>query len=111
MIIFNAITHQQLCSFLARLPPGRDVAPRRLAAKVCQQPETFVEHVALLGNRHVGGVFVAVAVETDFVTSVSDHGAFFGEGLEAVAGDEPGCFDVVFFEELEEAPGAYCAGE
>lgn len=54
---------------------------------------------------------MAVAVETDFVTGVPDHGAFFGEGLEGVAGDEPGCFDVVFFEELEEAAGAYCAGE
>jgi hypothetical protein len=54
---------------------------------------------------------VAVAVQADFVAGVADHGAFVREGFEAVARDEPGGFDVVFFEEFEEATGAVRAGE
>lgn len=52
-----------------------------------------------------------VPVQTDFVTAVSDQGAFFGEGLEGVAGDEPGSFYIVLLEEFEKAADADCACE
>lgn len=48
-------------------------------------------------------------MQADFVACVADHGAFFGEGFEGVAWDEPGCFDVVFFEEFEETGCAMVA--
>jgi len=37
------------------------------------------------------------------VARVTNGSAVFGKGLEGVTWDEPGCFDVVFGEELEEA--------
>jgi hypothetical protein len=42
---------------------------------------------------------------------IPDQCALFGEGFEGVAGDEPGCFDVVFLEKVEEADGANMARE
>jgi len=53
---------------------------------------------------------VAVAVQANFVACVTDLGAFFREGFEGVAWDEPGGFDVVFFEEFEQAGRADVAG-
>ena len=50
-------------------------------------------------------------MQTDFVAGVSDHGAFFGEGVEGVAGDEPGSFNIVLFKEFQEAADADCACE
>jgi hypothetical protein len=44
----------------------------------------FVEDVALLFKRHVGGVFVRVAVKADFVPCISYGSAVFGEGVERV---------------------------
>jgi hypothetical protein len=38
---------------------------------------------------------------------VPDERALLGEGLERVAGDEPGRLYVVFVEELEQTPGPY----
>ena len=52
-----------------------------------------------------------VAVQTDFMTGIADHGAFFGKALEGVSGDEPGAFYVVFLEEPEESTGSNCTGE
>jgi len=52
---------------------------------------------------------VTVSVQSDFVSGVPDHGAFFGEGFERVAGDEESCGDGVFGEELEETADADCA--
>ena len=50
-------------------------------------------------------------VKVHFVARVADHRALLGESFQRVARDEPGRFDVVFFEELEHAPGADGAGE
>lgn len=53
---------------------------------------------------------MAVPVQSDLVALVPDARALLREGLEAVAGDEPGGFYVVFVEELEEALDAERAG-
>lgn len=50
-------------------------------------------------------------MESDFVAGVADQGAFLGEGLQGMARDEPGCFHVVLFEELEEPAYADGASE
>jgi hypothetical protein len=42
-------------------------------------------------------------VKADFVACIADGCAFFWEGLEAVAGDEPRCLDFVLVEKLEKA--------
>lgn len=49
-------------------------------------------------------------MKSDFVACVADLGAFLWESLEGMARDEPGGFDVVFLEELEESGGSYVAG-
>lgn len=41
---------------------------------------------------------------------IPDHGAFLWKRLERVTGNEPGGFDVIFFEELEEAANTDGAG-
>ena len=64
----------------------------------------------MLIDGHVGGVFVRVAVKSDLVAGITDHGTLFGEGLETVPWDEPGGFDAVFLEEFEEAGCADMAG-
>ena len=43
------------------------------------------------------------------MAGISNHRTFFGERIKGVAGDEPGRFDIVLFEEFEEATGANCA--
>ena len=68
---------------------------------------------------HVGRIFMRVTMESDFVACITDSGAVFGKSLEGVAygmesgscrwnlrvraftWDEPCCFDVVLFEELQ----------
>jgi hypothetical protein len=39
-------------------------------------------------------------VQTNLVPLFSDEATFFREGLKAVSGDEKGCLDIVFIEEL-----------
>jgi hypothetical protein len=112
VVVFDAVAEVEGGGFAADFPPGGDAATRGFAtAEGGEEAIGFVEDVGLLLEGHGGGVFVAVAVEADFVAGVADHGAFFGEGFEAMAGDEPGGFDVVFGEEGEEAAGADCASE
>jgi hypothetical protein len=48
--------------------------------------------------------------EEHLVPGIPDHGAFLWKRLERVSGNEPGGFDVVFFEELEEAADPDGAG-
>ena len=52
-----------------------------------------------------------IPVQSDLMPGIADHGALGGEGLEAVARDEPGGLHIVFFEEAEEAADTDCAGE
>jgi hypothetical protein len=52
-----------------------------------------------------------VAVQANLVTGVANHGAFFGEGFERVAGNEPRGFNFVLVEEFQETAGAQGAGE
>lgn len=47
--------------------------------------------------------FVRVPVQPDLVAGVADLGHLFREGLDAVGGDEPGGFDVVFVPEFQQA--------
>lgn len=63
----------------------------------------FVHDGRLLLERHGDRVLVAVAVQADLVARVCDHPALFGEGLERVAWDEPGRFDVVPLEHGQQA--------
>lgn len=112
MIILNPITKQQLGSFLTSLPPRRHTPPRRLPmTKLRQQFKSLIQHIPLLFQRHIIWIFVTVPVKPDFVSAITDHGAFLGERFEAVAWDEPRCFDVFLLEEGEETAGSYCAGE
>ena len=71
----------------------------------------FVHDSSLLLQRHGDGVLMTVAVQANFVAGVGDHAALFRERLERVAGDEPGGFDVVLFEHLEEAADTDRSGE
>lgn len=43
--------------------------------------------------------------------SVSDHGAFFWECFQGMPWDEPGGFDVIFLEHLEEPTNTHGPGE
>lgn len=110
MVILDPIAQHQLRALRARLPPGGDAAPRRLPAEVREQLPCLIKDVALLFQGHVGGILVAVAVQADLVAGVADQGAFFREGLEGVARDEPGGFDGILVEELEEATRALVPG-
>lgn len=100
MIVLNPIPQQNLRALLTRLPPRRNRSTRRFSAEIGEQAVRLVEDVALLLERHVAGVLVRVAVQPDLVAGVADQCAFLGKGLEGVARDEPGCFDVVLFEQL-----------
>lgn len=110
VIILNAIRKQQLDHFRTGLPPRRDNTTGRLTAEVSKHFEGLVEDVALLFLGHASRVFVGVAVQSYFVACVPDLGTFLWESLEGMARDEPGGFDVVFLEELEESGGSYVAG-
>lgn len=79
--------------------------------EVLYQAVAFVHYGGLLLQRHGDWVFVGVAVKPDFMACFRNHAALFWEGFEGVAGDEPGGFDVVFFEHFEEAPDADRPGE
>ena len=103
MIVLNAITEEQLGAFSALLPPWCDAAARRLPAELREQPERLVEHVALLRKRHVRRILVRIPMQPDLVARVADQRALLREGLQGVPWDEPGGFDVVLFEELEQA--------
>lgn len=43
---------------------------------------SFVEDIALLLKRHIRWVFVRVAMETNFMTCVTDCRTVFGKGVE-----------------------------
>jgi len=47
-----------------------------------------------------------LTVQANFVAIVDYHSAFFRECLQGMTRDEPGCFHVVFIEELEETTDA-----
>src|SRR5262249_57448046 len=57
------------------------------------------------------GVRVGGAVRGDFVAGGDDHTGLVREGLDGVAGDEPGGFKAVFVKKLEQAGDADLAGE
>jgi hypothetical protein len=111
VIVFDAVAQQHLGAFLGGFPPGRYTPLGWLAAEVGEKPVGLVQDVALLLQRHISGVLVRVAVQADLVAGIPDHGAFLGEGLQAVARDKPRCLDVVLLQELEQASGADCACE
>lgn len=52
-----------------------------------------------------------VSVQSDFVACVDDLADLAWEGLRGVRWSEPGCFDVVFGEELEESVDTHCCSE
>ena len=45
------------------------------------------------------------------MAGVPDHGTFFGKGLQRVAGDKPGCLDVVLLEQLKQPSHTHSASE
>lgn len=112
VVVLDAVLEEQLGALFARLPPGRDAAARRVAVvKGCEHAVRLVEDEPLLLNGHVGRVLVRVAVESNLVACVPHGGHVFGEGLEAVARDEPGAFDVILGQQLQHALGTDCAGK
>ena len=42
-------------------------------------------------------------MQSNLVTFVDDHTAFFGKCFEGMTWDEPGCFHVIFVEKLKKA--------
>jgi len=46
--------------------------PGRFTAEISKHAVGFIQDIALLLDSHVDGVFVRVAVQTDFVPAVSD---------------------------------------
>jgi hypothetical protein len=83
VVIFDAVAEKKLRTLFRSLPPGGYGASRRFA--VAESSELFVglvKNIALLLERHIGGVFVRVAVEANFVACVSYSSAVFGEGFE-----------------------------
>ena len=112
MIILQPILQHQLRPLLTTLPPRRYNPPRWLTPlEIHNQLITLVHDRRLLLQRHFLRILVRVAVQADFVPGVDNHAAFFGEGFEAVAWDEPGGRYGVLFEHLQEAADSYGAGE
>ena len=100
MIVLDPIRKQEFGAFFTGFPPRRYTSTRWLPAEIGKHAEGFVKDVFLLLECHVCWVFVRVAVETNLVAGVTDHGAFFGEGFKGMAGDDFGvvsfCFGRVF---------------
>lgn len=111
MVVLDPIVQQQVRHLAGRLPPRRNRAPRRLPTEILQHLIRLVEDDPLLLEGHVARVLMAVPVQPDLVACVPDGGAFIGEGLERVARDEPGGFDVVVLEHLQQARRPDVAGE
>jgi hypothetical protein len=111
VIILNAITEQKLSTLFTRFPPRRHASSWRPAAELSEHAVRLIEDITLLLQGHIGRVLVGIAVESDFVATVSDQGALFGEGFKRMAWDKPSCFHVVLLEEFEEAADTDCAGE
>lgn len=128
-VVLDAVVQKQLGPFAAGFPPGIvgiilsisfkpvcgspwcDVASGWFAREFCEQAVRLVQDLPLLLDRHVGRVLVRVAVQANLVAGVSDGLHVLGEGLEAVAGDEPRRLDIILAEELEQALRADCAGK
>ena len=77
---------QQLVGLGAELPPGRDVAARRLAGELSDHLDALVEDRLFLLGRHGDRVLVAVAVHADLVAGLGDRPHLLGEGLDRVTG-------------------------
>ena len=94
--------HEEFRGFFAGRPPWRHRPSRWLApTEVCELAVCLVQYVSLLFHTHVYGVFMRVAMQTNLMTCISHHGAFFGEGLKGMSRYEPRGYDLVLFEELE----------
>jgi hypothetical protein len=104
MVIFNAIREEEFRRFFADLPPWRHRPSRWLApTEVCELTVCLVQYVSLLFHTHVYGVLMRVAMQTNLVTRISHHSAFFREGLKGMSRYEPRGCDLVLFEKLEKA--------
>ena len=102
MVIFNTIREEEFRRFFADLPPWCHRPSRWLApTEVCELAICLVQNVFLLFHTHVYWVLMRVAMQTDLMTCISHHGAFFGKGLEGMSRYEPRGRDLVLFEELE----------
>jgi len=71
----------------------------------------LVHDSSLLLQRHGDGILVAVPMQSNLMSSIGNHATFFGEGLERVAGDEPGGLDVVLVEHLQQTAYPDCTRE
>jgi hypothetical protein len=58
-----------------------------------------------------GDEFVGVTMESDLMASINDLADLLGERFCGMCWCEPGCFDVVFVPELEEAIDADCCAK
>ena len=71
----------------------------------------LVEDGLFLLGRHRHRVLVRVAMQPDLVAGIGHHLHLLGEGLDRVAGDEPGGAQAVVVEHLEQAGAADLPGE
>ena len=111
VVVLDAFFQQQFVGDLAEFPPRRHVTRRALAGDLGDQLDGFIQDNFFLLGRHGDGVFMAVAVHTDFVTGVGHGLHLLGEGFHRVARDEPGGTQAIAFEQLEQARRADFAGE
>ena len=98
--VFNSVFQHKLSPFLRCFPPRGNATTWRLAAEFSELLVGFIQNRMLLFNGQLGRVLMRISMKTDFVACVSDHGTFFGEGLERMARDIPCRLDVVIVEEL-----------
>lgn len=110
VIIFDPVTQHKLGAFLAGFPPGSNRSPRRLPAKVRQHLPGLIQHIPLLLDAHITGVFMTVAVKPNLMSCIANHSTLLWEGLQGMARDEPGRFDVVLVEQLQKSAGTNCPG-
>ena len=111
VVVLDAVLEEQLVRDVGELPPRRDVAGRAAAADLLDQADALDQDSFLLLRGHRDRVLVRVPVHADLVAGVDDHLRLLGEGLDRVAGDEPGRLQALTLEQLQEARCPDLAGE
>src|ERR1700728_4388904 len=111
VIVLDAFLDQQLVADRTEFPPGRNVARRPFSLQLGDEIDAFVENGLLLLRRHGNRILVRISVNPDLVTGLSDGFHLLREGLDRVAGNEPGGFDPEAFEQLQQARTPDLAGE
>lgn len=103
VIIFESIPQHKLRTLLTCLPPRSYNTPRRLTLELRDKLVALIHHSSLLLQSHSNGIFMTIAMQTNFVARIHNHSTFFGKRFERVSRDKPGGGDVVLLKQLEES--------